>query len=386
MRRSAIGRALLVLAAAGLALASGLTPALASGTPGWRTVATISEPSLSTGLLSVAAAGDKGSWAAGFAESGSGGTVTPVLESWTGGTWTPVALSAAQVTKLGAEPMLDSVTASSPSNVWAFTMAGGWLHGTASGTTWTAGRIAKAPAFVESALAIGTDGAWAFGATMGAKGTLVPYAAARAGTGWKPTRVPGKGVIVAASAVSPHDIWAVLGTSTLGVGGAGGGLVHWSGGHWHSLALPAQLRNSSVGSVLARSDTNVWVGGAVRNAKHGTAEAIGHWNGHLWSVAVLRAAASAATYRVASIVTDGAGGLWALGSCSGPKCPNGGLASRLWHQTKGSWTRPVEPKLATSASALLALAPVGRSVWGVGAQKVGKNGSDGLIALWGATP
>jgi hypothetical protein len=388
MRRSSIGRALLVLPAAGLALASGYTPAQATGTPGWRTVATISEPSLSTGLLSVAAAGSKGSWAVGYAGSSNGDTVTPIVESWNGASWRPVTVPTKQLTKLGELPLLDAVATSGPGNIWAFTAFGGWLHSTTDGSTWTAGKLSKTDLVIEASVPAGPDSAWAFGGAQAGQGAA-PYAAYHSPTGWKRTRVPGKGAISAASAVSKSNIWAVLGTGPLGFGGKSGGLLHYSAGHWHAVtALPAQLRNSSLDSVLARSDTNVWVGGAVKNSKGGTTEAIGHWNGDRWTVTVLHAAASKAKYHVASMVTDGAGDIWALGACDGSSsCPNGGSASRLWHETpNGSWSGPIVPKLATSASALLDLAPVGRSVWGVGAVRVGKKGANGLIAVWGATP
>ncbi len=387
MRRSSIGRALLVLPVAGLALASGYTPAQATGTPGWRTVATVSEPSESTGLVSVAAAGDKGSWAVGYAGSTNGDIITPIVESWSGTSWGPVTVPTTELTKLGELPVLDTVATSGPGNVWAFTAFGGWLHGTSNGTTWTAGKLGKAQVLVQSSLALGQDTGWAFGGSIGTRKTT-PYAAYNAGHGWKRTVVPGKGTISAASAISPGDIWATLGTSPEGLGSSAGGLLHWSGGHWHTVtSLPAELGMGPLGSVLARSDKNVWVGGGVKNSKGGTTEAIGHWNGEHWKVTVLRAAASKAKYNVTSIVTDGAGGIWALADCSGSNCPNSGLASRLWHLTAdGSWNHPIVPKLATSASALLDLAPVGRLVWGVGAVRVGKKGANGLIAVWGATP
>jgi hypothetical protein len=387
MRRSSIGRALLVLPAAGLALTWGYTPAQASGTPGWRSVATISEPSHSTGLVSVAAAGDKGSWAVGYAGASNSDTITPIVESWNGTSWDPVTVPTAELTKLGELPVLDTVATSGPENVWAFTAFGGWLHGTANGTTWAAGKLGKTQLLVQSSLALGQHTGWAFGGSTSSK-KATPYAAYNAGDGWKRTAVPGTGTISAASAISPGDIWAVLGTGAVGLGSSAGGLLHWSGGHWHAITtLPAELRKGPLDSVLARSDKNVWVGGAVKNSKGGTTEAIGHWNGLHWTVTLLPATASKARYYVTSMVTDGAGGIWALADCTESNCPNSGLASRLWHETAGgSWSRPIVPKLATSASALLDLAPVGRSVWGVGAVRVGKKGANGLIAVWGGTP
>jgi hypothetical protein len=186
--------------------------------------------------------------------------------------------------------------------------------------------------------------------------------------------------------VSASDIWAVRGNGTLSISTSPGGLLHWHGGHWHPVTgLPTSLRNRSLGAILARSDQNVWVGGAVRNSQKGTTEAVGHWNGHRWTVVKLHAAATAAPFHVASMVTDGSGGIWALGLCNAANCPNRG-SSRLWHETGGRWHGPIKPKLASRPTALISLAAVAKSVWGVGIVRAGTNSANGLIALWGPIP
>ena len=386
MRRTMIRRSLVVVPATALALTCGLVTAQAAGTPGWRTVATVSQPPLETALLGVATAGPRHAWAVGVAISSSTDTVLPVLQSWDGSAWSPVRLPSGVVSRLGRSgpPFLDTTAASGPGNVWAFTGPGGWLH--YNGTAWKAGTLARGRAALLASLVTARSTVWAFGSTVSATG-FAPYAAHKSGThAWKRTPVPGKGEIVAASAVSADDIWAVLGKSILTLRQSPGGLLHWHGGGWHRVpGLPASLRNSSLGAVLARSDHNVWVGGAVRNSQRGTTEAVGHWNGHRWTVVKLRAAATAAPFRIGAMVTDGSGGIWALGLCTATKCPNGG-ASRLWHHTGGRWHGPVEPKLAARPSVLVSLAAVAKSVWGVGLVRAGKSSANGLIALWGPTP
>jgi hypothetical protein len=241
---------------------------------------------------------------------------------------------------------------------------------------------------VDSSLTIGTRAVWAFGATLARSGP-VPYASLHTSTGWKRTPVPGHGSIVGASAVTTRDIWAVIGSGGLFSVGSGraGALLHRYAGHWHTVAtLPAVLRNGSLGTVLARSDRNVWVGGAVKNAKKGTTEAVGHWNGHRWTVTTLHALATVAKWHLVKMVTDGSGGIWALSHCVGNNCGSGGVASRLWHEVAGKWGRPVQPKLASSQTILVSLAATGKSVWGVGAVRVGRSGANGLIAVWGPTP
>jgi hypothetical protein len=380
MRPRLISRALLVLPATTLALTTGLASAQAAGTPGWRAVATVTVPSRNTELLGIAAAGPAAAWAAGGSAKPTGASIKPVLEEWNGTAWTPISLSGTLVSKMGPSPLLYTVSASSPGNVWAFTLNNGWLHG--NGSTWTAGRIATPSLLFDTALATGTDSAWVFGTTF--KGsTETPYAAYYTGSkGWKRTSVPGTGMVAAASAVTASNIWAVVVPEKAKDSDR---LVHWSSGAWHTVAsIPLSMSMSPLVSLLARSSSSVWVGGAATNSKKGTTEAIGHWNGHKWSVTGLKATASKAMYKITSIVPDGSGGLWALGTCSDSTCGDG--ASRLWHETGGSWSRPVEPKLATSGTLLTGLAATGKSVWASGAVRVGKNGANGLIALWGPTP
>src|SRR5262245_61138164 len=226
-----IRRALLAGPAAALALTTGVASAEAAGTPGWRTVKTVSVLS-DTGLFGVTTSGARHAWAVGLTQSSDGSTSQPVVESWNGSAWSPVSLPASVVSTLGqTEPFLATTAALGPANVWAFTPFGQWLHG--SGTTWTAGKIASGRVLGQSSVAAGTDTAGAFGGTETRSG-MVPFASFHTGSqGWKRTPVPGTGGIAAASAVSGQDIWAVIGNGAFGFAGKVGGLVHWSGGHWH---------------------------------------------------------------------------------------------------------------------------------------------------------
>lgn len=368
---------MVVAVAAATVLAPGLASAQrVAAPPGWRTVATVPSPSL---MLGLAAADQTHAWAVGWQLHNK----FPEVRAWNGSTWTAVTLPSRVQSDLGTTPVLDTVAASGPGNVWAITEMGRWAH--YDGSAWTGGRIASPPPVIESSLAFAPGSAWAFGARHVTSG-LSPYASRfTPGHGWHRTPVPGKGMIVSASAVSSSDIWAVIGTGSLGLPTTGYGLVHLTSGRWQPVtSLPAQLRNTSLGAVFARGDSDVWVGGAVRNSAHGTSEAVGHWNGSAWTVRTLPAAASAAKFGVVGIVPDGAGGLWALGF----SVSTGGnaISSRLWHMTAGRWTGPVKPVLAQRAAALVGLAAVAHSVWGVGDAGVSTQRPDGLIALWGPTP
>jgi len=146
------------------------------------------------------------------------------------------------------------------------------------------------------------------------------------------------------------------------------------------------LHNASLGAVLARSDTDVWVGGAAKDIRGGTREVVGHWNGHSWTIIPLGAPTTAARFHVTSMVPDGAGGIWALGFCVGSHC-GGAIAARLWHQVAGKWIGPTAPAFATKRKvALVQLAPVAHSVWAVGDTGVSGLRPSGVIVLWGAIP
>lgn len=382
MQRKVFRRALLAVPAVALGLTPGIASAQGTSATGWRTAAIVSnQPANGTAFYSVAAAGPGHAWAVGITVPNSGtGYSAPFVEAWNGSAWSPVTLPPAVLSTLGTSAFLETVAAGGAKDAWAFDLSGHWLH--FDGTAWTAGKV-PGQAFVESSLTIGTRAVWAFGWSVTRSGPA-PYAAFRAGTGWKRTQVPGHGhgVVVGASAVTGRDIWAVIrdGVRT-------SELLHWYAGHWHAVStMPAVLRAGSLSSVLARSDENVWVGGAVKNSQKGSTEAVGHWNGHRWNVVTLHAAATVAKWRLIKMVTDGSGGIWALGLCEGSaKCGNGRVASRLWHEGAGKWGRPVQPKLTSSQTILLSLAATGKSVWAAGVERVSKS-VNGLVAVWGPTP
>lgn len=391
--RGLVRRGVLVAAAVVAAAAPGSAGASPAGVTSWRVAAVVRSPSMNTVLYAVTAAGAGHAWAVGtaFPQPGSQLPQEPVVEAWDGSGWQPAGLPSFVQLHFGGfvDTVAATVTAGQPS-VWAFAMGGGFLH--YDGAAWTTGNVTAGTNLqltVLASLAFSANRVWAFGGT-GTGPAFTPYAARRGPGGWTRTPVPGRGMIVGASAVTGRDIWAVLGTGLFGNGetSSSGALVRWHGGQWQQVSgLPATLRTTSLGSVLARSDRNVWVGSAVPNRKGGSTEAVGHWNGHRWSVTRLRAPAITGHYHLTSIVPDGSGGLWALGYCEhagqhASWCPP--QASRLWHRAGGQWTGPYEPDLASRATPMFRLAAAAKSVWAAGS--IGTSVSNGLIALWGPTP
>ncbi len=104
--------------------------------------------------------------------------------------------------------------------------------------------------------------------------------------------------------------------------------------------------------------------------------------GSAWHITELPDSASVADFRLSSLVPDGNGGLWALGTSTSP-----GITQRIWHLTNGAWQSPLQPRFGGSTGSLLQLAavPGTASVWGAGVRLSGKT-HDGLIAVEGPMP
>lgn len=377
MRRS---RAYLTgLTAGALALAVGLVPAWASGTrpprvtapSGWRTVTTV-PAGTSTLLTTIATDGPGDAWAVG--QVFAAGAPVPLVERWNGTAWHRVILPRHLIKPgLPADP---AVAVAGPRDLWAFGISGQWLHWDG---TWTAGTM-SVDTDLDAAAMFGPRDVWAFG-VIDPNTRPRPYAIHYDGTRWQRISVPGADGIDGVSAVSPDDIWAVLGTPQTEAWHGPGALVHFNGRRWLTVAsLPARLATPRLGTVLARGPADVWVGGARRNSRGGSTEAVGHWDGRGWTVTTLPAAASRVHYHLTQLVPDGTGGMWAIGQCA--NCDP--TPSRLWHEHAGRWSGPFAPRLARHRWILFGLAAAGRSVWADGAVDAAR--ISGLIALWGPRP
>lgn len=395
MKNGRTGLSLAALATTSLALAATVGPAAAAtaapatSTTGWRVSATVSVPSASTQMFSVTSAADIPSWtwAVGGATPASGtGSATPVAETWTGRAWSRLTVPASAVSALGPDPVLTTAAAARDNALWAFTQSGGWLI--KFGSNWTAGRLTKSPVVIDSSWAdLAEGGAWAFGA-LETPGGFRPFATHAQGVGfpWKQVSVPGQGTIVSASAAPRGTLpWAILDNDGFPRSAATSSLIRWTGSKWLTVSLPARLHHATLSSILVRDSKSVWVGGAAKNSRKGTSEIIGHWNGRGWQVLTLPAPATTATYGITSMTTDGSGGIWALATCFGSKCPNG-AASRLWHEQNGHWSGPVVPSLGSKPTVLTSLYNMRHGVWAAGSVLLSKTRSEGLIALWGVPP
>jgi hypothetical protein len=356
------------------------------GRQGWRLVARVAVPGKLVAMLSVTAAGAGDAWASGFAAGRGGRASRLIIEHWLGRSWRPVAVPEKALAAFDRGSLAFAIIgASSESNVWAFNqLTGAWLRW--NGHRWSEGLVSRltgrSAIGIISTLVLGPDRVWAFGARVNGHGDAFPFAARFDGRRWKVTPMPHllNLMVSAASAVSPRDIWAVIGRGGQSVfppGPYGGALAHWDGRRWQLMPLPARLaRRGDPTSIAAISDRDIWVGGGTQNSKLGLNETAAHWDGKKWQAATLPAAASPARCVLSSIVPGARAGIAALGLCFIDQSP--GVRSRLWQLAAGRWSGPAKLRLTSGWSVIAEFAPAGHtgSVWAAGF-----SARDGLIAL-----
>jgi hypothetical protein len=159
--------------------------------------------------------------------------------------------------------------------------------------------------------------------------------------GWNVVPAKGKGTLIAASAVSSSNGWAV------GVGGPTGQLAiaeHWNGSSWRRVAVvnPGR-RSNTLNGVAAISANDVWAAGGVGVGLNHTL--VEHWNGVKW----IRVSAPSPGRRF-SVLTDvgaaSASDVWAVGRFG----LHGHTLAMHWNGH--TWTRTPTPDGGRSNSEL----------------------------------
>jgi hypothetical protein len=349
----------------------------AAGTGGWRVVKTISVHDKTVILLNLAVVSAKDAWATGVVVSDRNSTFGLLLEHWDGTAWHRVAEPAKLARHVARQDLFASVGASSASNVWVFSLDGRYLRRVRD--HWAFGRvpgIKPGRTFVESVKVFSPADVWVFGAeAVGAASNLKfsPYAARFDGHRWTAISVPGNGPLGPVSAISARNMWAIAGGEQLLIEGppASGSIVHWNGTTWQKVARQPKLpRQTILSGILARSNSNVWVGGGTQGA-NGSSEMAWHWNGSAWASRSPHAPANGQQYFLSSFVPT-SDGMWALGlNLSG--------VSRVWRYS-GAWSAPVPLRWNLFQ---LAGVPHTKTVWGIGENEAMNNG---VIVLHGPLP
>jgi hypothetical protein len=397
--RSAIVTAgAIVIAGCAITLAAPASQAAAgtsrAATDGWRKVATVTQAKGAAEFDSIAAVSASDAWASGRTIT-SGGKQPPVIEHWAGRSWQRLRLSATAARTWRSFGLSGGlVTASSARNAWVVGWAASAIHYTRyNGHRWAYGSI---PGNTQQALTVpvvvrtfGPHDTWVFGVNVSVSAktsATTPYAAQFTGHRWVHRRVPGSGAIVAVTSVSPRNMLALVGTDEyLGLGTSTPTMVRWNGRKWTPLRVrPTGLPGASNATAMAVSRGHIWIAG-----DHRVANPLGTWadfaaelTGSQWRVSHLPGSSSSTDFELASLVPDGRGGLWALGTSY-----TAGVSQRLWHYAGRLWRAPISPRFGGSASELsqLTAVPGTDSIWGAGILSRG-GAYDGLIALEGPTP
>jgi hypothetical protein len=210
---------------------------------------------ISPDVSQVAALSPDSAWAVGwFGNDGTIGQVLPLIEHWDGTQWSIIPSPAVA----GSSGMLTGLTVVSPDNIWAVGVQnmpeaqtyGAQLIEHWDGSTWS---IVPAPASADQAasalVAVSADSAsdiWAVGGTgLDSSSSAAPLVEHWNGSTWGIQQVPGIGTstITSVYAAGPDDVWAIahpflysnpddLGLEYSSV------FLHWDGSTWTTVPLP----------------------------------------------------------------------------------------------------------------------------------------------------
>jgi hypothetical protein len=256
------------------------------------------------GLSGVSAVSPTDAWGAGSYYDTTTGTQDTLIQYWNGTSWSQVA--SPNPSPSGGFNGLNSVSADSSSDAWAVGSycASGCntsaevdstltLHWT--GTAWAQvpspnpGGSAASPVLYSVSADSPTD-VWAVGQyqTATAYKTLILH---WNGTGWSRVKSPNPGpslggmdTLASVSADSPTDAWAVgqyCTTSSCAVQDSL--IVHWNGASWAKVKSPnpGSAGFNRLNGVSANSPTDAWAAG-IEATTTGTVTLIVHWNGTSW--------------------------------------------------------------------------------------------------------
>ena len=267
-----------------------------------------------------------------------------VYRHWNGHRW-----SASRPVTSRKNSYVVCAAASSVSDVWAFTQAGGGMGNPPSSASalrlrngrWVGDKVWTAPAgtYITGCNVLSPDDVWAFGGAIAGLGPAIGTWH-RTRSGWTQLNT-GHLVLFDASVVSPRDLWAA------GVEFSAGGafqpaLGRWNGTRWTQdrsilTALPKNTRHSEVvtNAVNAISDRDVWVQAFIIGEAGVTGVAVVHWDGTRWS----RVKPGSMGYYLPTAVPDGHGGWW-----SAPyNTRNSPVTRYLLHEQGARWTRSPLP-------------------------------------------
>jgi hypothetical protein len=269
---------------------------------------------------------------------------------------------------------LDGVAVAPDGRVWAVgaykdaTGVGRSLTLSYDGTSWTrvpSPDVGARGTFLNDVDVIGSDDAWAVGATRNERGIARTYAIHWNGRAWASVPTPnlggGDNFLTDVASVGSDDVWAAgyrhHGSSTRSM------LLHWDGKAWSSLAFHLQRSaGDGLNAISASPGGDVWaVGGFVRQGLS-TQTLILHWNGNDWH-SVPSPNVSVHGNSLTGVVGTAGSGAWAVGGFQDFR----GDRTLFMNSVSGSWDLHQMPDSNAVSDDLNDVAAASsRDLWAVG--------------------
>lgn len=340
----------------------------------WSLVPTPAVGPSGTTLTAVAAAGPSDVWAVGY--SSTYGTPQTLVQRWNGAQWSVVPSPV-----ISGGSSLEAVTVLSANDAWAVGIRAGGLPDYAAtvatlvvhwnGTTWSAvpsPNVSNRSHELVAVSAVSSDDVWAVGNSRnigelfqnlvlhwnGADWTIVPT----------PNVANAENELHSVAAIASDDVWAV-GRVNDGIS-ARSVFLHWNGSAWSSVPGPGGGEAvTGSGTLVALASDDVWaVGGTVA-----------HWDGSTWSLAPNPVVPGALGMSLAGASKVGACDVWAAGVAYSADAQH----TLAVHLTPGGGTVNQPPVAVASGEPLHGLAPLTVSL-----VSSGSHDADGTIVsrLW----
>jgi hypothetical protein len=170
--------------------------------------------------------------------------------------------------------------------------------------------------------------------------------------------------LLAVSASSASDAWAVGFTKMVSAAGRNPLAAHWNGSSWAIVPTPTLTggAKSTLSGVVALSATNAWAVGKGRNG----AALAEHWNGTAWAVVPVPTPAGSASSQLSGISALSPSNLWAVGSVATVVGTTVQTRTLVEHWNGTTWGI-VTSRNASNSNLLTGVAAVaGNNVWAVG--------------------
>ncbi len=305
-------------------------------------------PDVANAFEAIAAIQSNDVWAVGTTGADYG--PSPLIEHWDGVAWSVIPSQMP-----GYEGVLNAISATSATNVWAagsYTVFGGATHAFVelwTGSAWTAIADPETTPIL-SISARSSNDVWA------ADGDGVDH---WDGSAWS---VVSNLSAISISAVAPNDVWIIVGPSTI---------EHWNGSDWTVVPSP---QVDHLQSITANSADNAWAVGQSHNAP-----LTEHWNGSTWSI---EASPSDGSSSLAAIALNG-DGAFAVGSTAGGLYNRSEEFKEIWNGSR--WKAGPEILNQSMPNAFgAAFASTTTDAWAGGylAQPIYTNDAIGLLEHW----